>query len=160
MTRRLIGIALLAIAVALVGCGSNKNESKSSGAAAATTATATVDSDSDADSAKTKCKAPATSKPTGLPPAFPVPGELTVTKVQKDGPTVVIDGYWTSELDEAYTEFKDQVTQAGYTVLFTENEHRDAEISYKGSNRTGQIALRADCTEDGTTRVHITNRPA
>jgi hypothetical protein len=72
----------------------------------------------------------------------------------------VVDGYWTAGLDEAYKEFKDQVDRAGYTVLFTEKEEHDAEISYKGSGRTGQIALRDNCTEDDTTRVHITNRPA
>ena len=48
----------------------------------------------------------------------------------------------------------------GYQVLFTEKEEHDAEISYKGSKRTGQIALRDDCTESDTTRVHITSRPA
>jgi hypothetical protein len=35
-----------------------------------------------------------------------------------------------------------------------------AEISYKSGDRTGQIALRDDCKEADTTRVHITNRPA
>jgi hypothetical protein len=74
--------------------------------------------------------------------------------------TVVVDGYWTSELDEAYDEYTQGITAAGYKVLFAENEHRDAEISYSGSNRTGQIAFRSDCTESNTTRVHITNRPA
>ena len=44
-------------------------------------------------------------------------------------------------------------------ILFTEKEDHDAEISYKGSGRTGQIALRDDCSESDTTRVHITNRP-
>jgi hypothetical protein len=116
--------------------------------------------DKESEGARTECKKAATSQPTGLPAAFPVPGELTVTQVRKDGPTYVVDGYWTAGLDEAYEEFKDQVDQAGYTVLFTEKEEHDAEISYKGSGRTGQIALRDDCTEDDTTRVHITSRPA
>ena len=131
---------LLTIALVAAGCGGG--------------------GDKESESAKTECKAAATSEPTGLPAAFPVPGELTVTEVRKDGPTNVVDGYWTAGLDEAYDEYKDQVTEAGYTILFTEKEEHDAEISYKGSGHTGQIALRDDCSESDTTRVHITSRPA
>jgi hypothetical protein len=132
----LIGV----IAFVAAGCGGNKEAQATEGA-------------------KTACKAPATTAPTGLPAAFPVPGELTYTSVRKDGPSIVLDGYWTAGLDEAYKEFKDQLGEAGYTVLFDEQEEHDAEISYKGSGRTGQVALRGDCEEDNTTRVHITNRP-
>ena len=133
----------LGVAIAAAGCG--KAEKSSSG---------------ETEGSKVACKAPATSQPTGLPAAFPVPGELTFTEVRKDGPTNVVDGYWTAGIDEAYKEFKDQVEQAGYTILFDEKEEHDAEISYKASGRTGQIALRDDCSEADTTRVHITNRPA
>jgi hypothetical protein len=141
MKGRVLATALGTLAVVLVaaGCGGNSEESEGS---------------------KTACKAPATTTPTGLPAAFPVPGELTFTDVRKDGPSIVVDGYWTAGIDEAYPEFKDQVEEAGYTVLFDEKEEHDAEISYKGSGRTGQIALRDDCSESDTTRVHITNRPA
>ena len=45
-------------------------------------------------------------------------------------------------------------------MLFTEKEEHDAEISYQGDGRSGQIALRDDCSESATTRVHITSRPA
>jgi hypothetical protein len=158
MTRRLVGSVVATLAMALLTAGCGGGDKKESAGAGTTEATEAVQGESE--SAKTKCKAPATSKPTGLPAAFPVPGELTVTQVRKDGPTVVVDGYWTAGFDEAYREFKDQVGQAGYKVLFTEKEEHDGEISYKGSNRTGQIALRDDCTEPETTRVHITNRPA
>ena len=147
MTYRRIGLAMLlglVAAIAAAGCG--KAEQSSGG---------------ESESSKAPCKAAATrSKPTGLPAAFPVPGELTFTEVRKEGPTNVVDGYWTAGIDEAYKEFKDQVEQAGYTILFDEKEEHDAEISYKASGRTGQIALRDDCSEEDTTRVHITNRPA
>ena len=132
--------AALAVALLAAGCGGGGNK--------------------ESEGAKTACKAAATTQPTGLPAAFPVPGKLTFTEVRKDGPTIVVDGYWSSGIEEAYKEFKDQVEQAGYTVLFTEQEEHDAEISYKGSGRTGQIALRDDCSESDTTRVHITSRPA
>jgi hypothetical protein len=137
---------LLGLAVAIVAAGCGDAQQSSSGG--------------ESEGSKTACKGAATSAPTGLPAAFPVPGELTFTEVRKDGPTNVVDGYWASGIDEAYTEFKDQVEQAGYKVLFNEKEEHDAEISYSGSGRTGQIALRDDCSEADTTRVHITNRPA
>jgi hypothetical protein len=146
MTYRRIGLVLLlglVVSIAAAGCG---DAQKSSSA--------------EPESSKAACKAAATNRPTGLPAAFPVPGELTFTEVRKDGPTNVVDGYWTSGIDEAYEEFKDQVEQAGYEILFNEKEEHDAEISYRGSGRTGQIALRDDCSEADTTRVHITNRPA
>ena len=145
MIRRLMTVAAMATLAA--GCGSDKKSGEG-------------DKGGESESARTACKAAATSKPTGLPAAFPVPGELTVTQVRTDGPTRVVDGYWASGLDEAYKEWQEQLERAGYQVLFKEHEEDDAEISYKGSNRTGQIALREDCSEGETTRVHITNRPA
>src|SRR2546423_15527154 len=105
------------------------------------------------------CKTTAVAQPPALPADFPQPGELTYTKAQKAGPTLVVDGYWSAGLDEAYKEFKAQVEQAGYKILFDEKEEHDAEISYEASATRGQIALRDDCSEDDTTRVHITNRP-
>ena len=48
----------------------------------------------------------------------------------------------TAGLDEAYKEYSDQIKEAGYATLFTEKEDHDAEISYKGEGRSGQIALR------------------
>ncbi len=147
MTYRRMALALpLGLAVTIIAAGCGDAEKSSSGG--------------ESEGSETACKAAATSAPTGLPAAFPVPGELTFTEVRKDGPTIVVDGYWTAGIDEAYKEFKDQVEQAGYTVLFNEKEEHDAEISYSGSGRTGQIALRDDCAEADTTRVHITNRPA
>jgi hypothetical protein len=136
----LAGVLVLAAVVVTAGCGGGKKNEESEGA-------------------RTACKAGTAITDSGLPAAFPAPGELTLTKKRQDGPTTVVDGYWTAGLDEAYKQFKDQVDQAGYTVLFTEKEEHDAEISYKGSGRTGQIALRDNCTEHDTTRVHVTNRP-
>jgi hypothetical protein len=146
MTRTLItGLAALSIGLFAAGCGDDESES---------------DGGESEGGAKTACVADATTDETGLPAAFPIPGELTVTEVRKDGPTNVVDGYWSSGLDEAYSEYKEQVEAAGYTVTFTEKEEADAEIAYKAEDRSGIIALRADCSEDETTRVHITNRPA
>jgi hypothetical protein len=149
--RRWAGLTMAVGMLSLVAAGCGSSDSGSSGE---------TDKGGESESARTACKKPATAKSTGLPAAFPVPGELTVTEVRKDGPTVVVDGYWTSGLDEAYKEWQEQLERAGYQVLFKEHEEHDAEISYRGSGKTGQIALRDDCTEGETTRVHITNRPA
>jgi hypothetical protein len=139
--------AVLTFAVMVAGCGGgDENESG--------------EKEKESERAKTACKAPVTTKPTGLPAAFPAPGELNFTQVRKDGPTIVVDGYWTSGLTEAFTELKDQVEQAGYTILKSEKDPHDAEIAYKTSTRTGQISLADNCEEGETTRVHITNRPA
>jgi len=117
------------------------------------------DKDKESEGAKAPCKAAALTTPTGLPAAFPAPGELTFTKAQKDGPTVLVDGYWTADLDKAYKDYKDQVEKAGYTITHDEKDEHDAEINYTGSGKAGQIALKDNCTESDTTRVHITNRP-
>jgi hypothetical protein len=142
--RQLLALAPLAgvIAIAAAGCGGGGNEEEEA-----------------AEGARTACRAPATTEETGLPAAFPVPGELTFTSARKDGPTNVADGYWSAGLDEAYDEYREAVERAGYDITFTEKEEDDAEIAYEGSGRTGLIALRDDCAEDETTRVHVTSRP-
>jgi hypothetical protein len=134
------GLVVGAIVLAAAGCGGGGEKDSEEGG-------------------KSACRAPATNAATGFPAGFPKPGELTITQAHRDGPTRVIEGYWASGLDEAYKEYKDQIDEAKYTVLFTEKEEHDAEISYKGDGRSGQIALRDDCSESDTTRVHITSRP-
>jgi hypothetical protein len=135
----LAGVVVATAVLVAAGCGGGKEKSEGSRAVCTTTAT---------------------TEATGLPASFPQPAEVTYTSVHQDGPTKVVEGYWTAGIDEAYKEYKDQVEQAGLTILFDEKEEHDAEISWKGSGRTGQIALRDDCSESDTTRIHITNRPA
>ena len=146
MTSDFVGATFASLAVALLASGCGGDDSKSN----RTTVPA---------AARSACRASTTDQATGLPESFPSPSELKVIRVRRDGPTIVIDAYWPAGLDEAYAELKDHIEQAENEVLFTENEHTDAEISYKSGDRSGQVALRADCTEDDTTRVHITNRP-
>ena len=132
-------VASLAAVLLVAGCGGGSDESEEAASA---------------------CVAEATTAETGLPAGFPIPAEVTVTSVRTDGPSQIVDGYWEATLDEAYPEYKEAVESAdGYEVLFTEQEEDDAEISYKGEGKSGQIALREDCSESDTTRVHITSRP-
>src|SRR5438045_2939921 len=67
-----------------------------------------------AEGARVDCRADAYKGDPGLPANFPTPAEFTVTKSTKEGPTTVVVGYWESELDEAYREWKDQVEEAGF----------------------------------------------
>src|SRR3954451_12905178 len=126
MTKTLTaGLATLALGLFAAGCGDDNKSSSSSGG--------------QSEGAKTACKADALKGDSGLPAAFPIPGELTLTQTRKDGPSIVVDGYWTAGVKETHDEYLDQVKQAGYKVLFDELEEHDSEISYSGSGKTGQI---------------------
>ena len=168
MTGRLLvaGIAALMFGLVGAGCGSDDNGSSSTPATEAAQSEggsaeseAEKEKESESEGERTECKKPATSDPTGLPSGFPTPSEVTVTEARKDGPSAVVEGYFAADLDAAYSGYEAEVKKAGYKILFQEKEEHDAEISYSGGSRTGQIALRDTCSEPETTRVHITNRP-
>jgi hypothetical protein len=94
-----------------------------------------------------------------LPPSFPMVENTTLTKQSTQGPTEVVEGYWSGELKEAHDEYVKEFEAAGYDVLFEELDDHDSEVSWKGESRTGQVALRDQCGGDKI-YVHITNRPA
>jgi hypothetical protein len=142
-------IALVfAIAVAFVaaGCGGGDKaaETETVGAGGETT----ID-----------CRADAFSGDPQLPKNFPMPAEFVVTSSTQEGPTRVVVGYWESGLDEAYREWKDRVTEAGFNVTFDELEDKDSEVAYEGSGKTGIIQLKDRCNENEVTYVRITSRP-
>jgi ABC-type oligopeptide transport system substrate-binding subunit len=145
MTRlmRLVALALFS-ALVLSACGgeseAEKEREKGKSAFAAT------------------CEGSALSGDVGLPSGFPKPDGVTYLKTSKAGPSNVVDGTYDGDLDDAYDAYEQAVGDAGYNVLFKEKEEDDAEISYEGGGKTGQIALRDAC-ENGKLAVHITNRP-
>jgi hypothetical protein len=108
--------------------------------------------------AKVACEGEALSA-TKLPAGFPAVDGVTLTKQETQGPTEVVDGYYEGELEDAYNGYKSAFETAGYDVLFDEIEEDDSEVSYEGEGRTGQVALRKNCEEDGRVTVHITSRP-
>jgi hypothetical protein len=142
-TMRLVALALLSI-LALSACGgeseAEKEREKGKSAFAAT------------------CEGSALSGDVGLPSGFPKPDGVTYLKTSKAGPSNVVDGTYDGDLDDAYDAYEKAVGDAGYNVLFKEKEEDDAEISYEGGGKTGQIALRDACENDKLA-VHITNRP-
>lgn len=94
-----------------------------------------------------------------LPPSFPMVENTTLTRQSTEGPTNLVEGYWTGDLKEAHDEYLKELKAVGYQILFEELEDHDSEVSWTGEGRTGQVALRDDCG-GGKIYVHITNRPA
>ncbi len=142
--------ALLSIlcAVALAGCGGEKK--------------AETESEAPSREAQAACTGSALASAPKLPPSFPQieADKLTYTKQETVGPTVVVEGYFHGDVEEAHEEFQKELKGAGFTILFDELEEDDAEISYRTKDEAteGQVALRS-CDEDRTS-VHITNRPS
>jgi hypothetical protein len=145
VNRRVLQLFALAAALvlALAACGGDENgEEEGEGGTVAAV-----------------CEGSALSGETGLPSSFPKPEEVTYVEAEKAGPTNVVDGRFDGDIERAYDTYHDAVESAGYEILFDEQEADDAEISYAGDGRSGQIALRADCGGEEPVTVHITNRP-
>ena len=97
-----------------------------------------------------------------LPSDFPQVEGMTYTGSQTSGQSEIVDGYYEGDLQGAYDAWKEALEGAGYTITFDEIEERDSEVAYSGGaeNRSGIVALRDSCTEEGRIAVHITSRPA
>jgi len=109
--------------------------------------------------AKAACEGSALSEAPKLPVSFPMVENTTLTTQSTQGPTEVVEGYWSGDLEEAHDEYVKEFEAAGYKILFEELEDHDSEVSWSGEGRSGQVALRDDCGGDKI-YVHITNRPA
>ena len=96
---------------------------------------------------------------TRLPDSFPEVEGATYTSTKTAGPTEIVDGYYEGRLRDAYRAYKAAFRRARYYVIFDELEANDSEVTYLGGGRTGQVALRRTCREDGRISLHITSRP-
>src|SRR3954465_6709580 len=107
------------------------------------------------------CEGTAASKPTGLPAGFPKPNGGTYVKSAQNGPTVVVKGFGTKDLDATFDGYKNGFQSAGYSIKGSEHEEDDAEIEYAAKDGSGgQVALRAgESCGNGNTSVYVTNRP-
>jgi hypothetical protein len=139
----LVSGALIALALGLASCGGGK----------------TVESNLVRE-AKAACKGPALSGAARLPPSWPEMSAVTFTRQATQGPTEVVEGHFQGDIETAHDAYKDELEDAGFTILFEEREDHDAEVSWKGGGRSGQVALREDCGRSDKIYVHITNRPA
>jgi hypothetical protein len=148
--RQAVWCALLAtVLAALAGCGGGGGEKKGETEQPSAAAKSACNGAALADSEKLK-----------LPPSFPQIENVTYTMQSTEGPTDVVEGYFTGSVEDAHDEYKKELEGAGYKVLFDELEEHDSEISWKGEGRTGQVALREQCAENDKVYIHITNRPA
>jgi hypothetical protein len=135
--------ALVTFALLLVACGGEKkNEESGSGEVQAA------------------CGRSELTAGAQLPKGWPDLSQVTYTVQSQQGPTTVVEGYFEGTLQAAHDDFKRELEDAGFTVLFDEIEEDDSEVSWKGKGRSGQVALREECGSDDKIFVHVSNRPA
>jgi hypothetical protein len=127
----------------LAGCGGGDSKSSESG-----------------DETEAACTKSALSEAPDLPKGWPDMGEVTYTQQSDQGPTTVVEGYFDGDIEAAHDDFKRELEDAGFTILFDELEEHDSEVSWKGQGRSGQVALREECGSPDKIYVHVTNRPA
>jgi ABC-type glycerol-3-phosphate transport system substrate-binding protein len=143
MRRAVLACALAGAALGVAGCGGGGDK----------------ESEAANPQAKAACAGTALTAKPNLPASFPMVEHTTLTKQSTQGPTDVDEGYWSGDVQEAHDEYVKEFKAAGYKVLFEELEDHDAEVSWSGEGRSGQVALRDDCG-GGKIYVRITNRPA
>lgn len=103
---------------------------------------------------------PALSTMPVLPGAFPAAKGLTLTSVEKDGPSTVVRGYTEgTTIGDAHTLFSTTLKNApGYQVTHEEQDAADSEVNFAGHGQSGQVKMVQGC-KDRTT-VTITIRPS
>jgi hypothetical protein len=143
---RVGGLVLVAVlAGAIAGCGGEEGEEEEGELSEA---------------AKAACTGSALSDAPRLPADFPQVEGATYTQQSTAGPSEIVEGYFEGSIQEAHDAYMSAFEDAGYKVLFDEVEEHDSEVSWEGSGRSGQVALRDECGEEDRMYVHITNRPA
>lgn len=90
-----------------------------------------------------------------LPPGFPTPDLMTFTLQREAGPSSVVEGYWSGDLEEAYEGWRAAFPAAGYGVTFDEIETNDAEVNFAGGETTGQVKMVQTCAGRVTTSIII-----
>jgi hypothetical protein len=112
------------------------------------------------ETAQAACSGSELSEAPNLPSMWPEMGEVTFTQQSTQGPTQIVEGYFRGDVAAAHDDFKRELEDAGFTILFDELEEHDSEVSWKGQGRSGQVALREECGDSDKTYVHVTNRAA
>jgi hypothetical protein len=127
----------------LAGCGGDDGESEEEESAAAR--------------AECTSDVPAAADIPDLPESFPVPGEAVLTSSSEAGPSMVVEGVFEADMEEAFPEYEEAFEEAGYEITKDEREENDAEIFFAGEGTTGQVNMFAEC--EGRTKLRITIRP-
>jgi hypothetical protein len=139
--------ALLCLfAVVLAGCGGGSKKG---------------DTDTQATgAAKAACEGSALASPSKLPPNFPQVQNATYTKEGTEGPTDIVEGYFSGSVKDGHAAYTKALNTGGYAVTHDELDEHDSEVNWKGHGRSGQVALREQCGESDKIYVRVTNRPA
>jgi hypothetical protein len=104
------------------------------------------------------CELAELNSATGLPDSFPTTGSVTYVKTEEAGPSVIVEGWVEGELGDVYDDIHQKFEDSDYDITFDEQEEHDAEISFKGDGRSGQVKLADECGE-GKVYVRVTARP-
>jgi len=104
------------------------------------------------------CEMAAMSGATGLPDSFPTTGSVTYVKTEEAGPSVIVEGWVEGELGDVYDDVHQKFEESDYEITFDEQEEHDAEISFKGDGKSGQVKLADECG-GGKVYVRVTARP-
>jgi hypothetical protein len=94
----------------------------------------------------------------GLPADFPLPGDVTFVKAEDAGPSRIVEGFADGELKDVYDKWHRAFEDTDYDITFDEREDHDAEISFEGGGRSGQVKLADECGE-GKVYARVTSRP-
>jgi hypothetical protein len=103
-------------------------------------------------------EAPAAGDVPSLPDDFPIPGEVTLTGESEAGPSLIIEGYFQADLEEAFPEYRDAFEGSEWELTGEEQEEDDAELFFAQGESNGQVNMFAEC--DGRTKLRITIRPS
>jgi hypothetical protein len=104
------------------------------------------------------CEMAAMTGATGLPDSFPAVSSVTFVKTEEAGPSVIVEGWAEGDLEDVYDDIHGKFEDSDYDIIFDEQEEHDAEISFKGGGRSGQVKLADECG-DGRVYVRVTSRP-
>lgn len=109
---------------------------------------------------------PATSPCSGTPsaiaapslPSFPALSGVSFTGTQTAGPTTIVEGFASRDLQSVYDQMSGAFSQGGYSVTKKEKDAHDAEVNFSGNDTTGSVKLIDECL--GRVSVSIKIRPA
>ncbi len=145
LLRTLLFLALLGLTLA--ACGGGKSEAEKKAEAGRSEAFGPI------------CELTAMSGDTGLPADFPTIGAITFVKSEKAGPSQIVEGYGDGKLEDLYNELHKKFESSNYKITFDEREDHDAEISFEGGGRSGQVKFADECGQEGRVYVRVTSRP-
>src|SRR5215210_6744009 len=65
-----------------------------------------------------------------LPEGFPTPDGVTYTDDREAGPSRIVEGYWETEIEDAYEGYREALEDADYEITDDEREEVDAEVNF------------------------------